>query len=47
MDADLVSNAMDSEMPVEVILWSMYYLKKNPNSSIKEAIDVGYAEWIK
>jgi len=35
------------DLTPEVIHSAMYYLKQNPNASIKEACDYGLSEWIR
>ena len=31
----------------EVVLFALYYMKNNPQSSIEDAINYGYNEWVK
>lgn len=48
---DSIVNALswseEDGLQVQVILYAMLFLKKNPNVSIPDAIDYGIGEWLK
>lgn len=48
---DIVTNYIEDAdrygLVSEVVYYSLKYMKKNPESSIEEAIGHGYYEWIK
>ena len=48
-DLDLVGKvfhrASRYNLEIEVILWSLYYMKKNPKATIEEALSAGLQEW--
>lgn len=46
-DAEFVLEAINCELPVEVILFAMYALQQNPKLSVRQAIIQGYNEWFK
>jgi hypothetical protein len=40
-------NAKEYDLEAEVFVWSLIYLKENPDLTIEEAIEKGHSEWIK
>jgi hypothetical protein len=44
---ELLLSAGDYGMQSEVVTWALYNMKRNPNLSITDAMQLGYSEWIK
>ena len=44
---DVLKNASEHGMEVEVVMYALKYMKENPLLTIEEAITLGYNEWIK
>jgi hypothetical protein len=44
---ELLLSAGDYGMQSEVVAWALYNMKRNPNLSITDAMQLGYSEWIK
>lgn len=43
----MLDSAMQFGLEVEVIYWSLKYIKDNPNVSPAEAFALGITEWVK
>ena len=44
---DVLANAEEHSLAVEVVYSALKYMKENPESSIAVAIQMGESEWIK
>jgi hypothetical protein len=42
-----IKDAEQDGLVAEVVLYALQYMKSNPHSSIEDAMNYGYYEWIK
>jgi len=45
--AEILNQAKEFNLEVEVVVWALKYMKESPRLTINEAITLGYNEWIK
>ena len=42
-----IKGASEYGLEVEVIVFALKYMKENPRLTVKEAISLGYEDWVK
>ena len=45
--SDVIDEARDQNLEIEVVTWALKAMKANPSLSIVEAINEGYEHWVK
>ena len=45
--SDYISRSDNYGLTPEVVLFALYHMKENPQTSIEDAISYGFHEWIK
>ena len=43
----LLTKADGAGLLWEVVYFALWHMKKNPNLTIEEALELGYSEWVK
>lgn len=44
---NVLKDASEYGLEIEVVIFALKYMKENPRLTVKEAIFLGYEEWIK
>ena len=45
--AMVLEHSSEENFVVEVVTWTLRYMKENPSLTISEAITMGFYEWVK